>query len=146
MDIKNINDRELFIAGFFLYWAEGGKTNTGSPCLTNTDPKMLKVYIKWLNVLGVSKSDLRIKLHLYRDMNIEKEISFWTQELGVKKSQFRKSYIKDSTHSKLNYKNGFGHGTCNVIVDNTELMRYILMGIRYIIEVLAGEKIGKLRP
>lgn len=138
-DIGPLSKRDLFISGFFLYWAEGGKTKTSSLSLGNTDPSMLKVFIKWLELLKISKNDLKVKLHLYKDMNINKEIIFWQKELGVGKHQFMKSYIKDSLLSELTYKSGFGHGTCNIVVDRTEPARYILMGIRYIVRVLTGE-------
>ena len=138
-DIGSLNKRDLFIGGFFLYWAEGGKTRKGSLSLGNTDPSMLQVFIKWLTLLGISKKELKIKLHLYKDMNIENEISFWQKSLGVRRVQFKKPYIKDSLLTGITYKNGFGHGTCNVVVDRTEPARYILMGMRYIIEVLTGD-------
>lgn len=144
-DIGSITDRDLFMAGFFLYWAEGGKTYSSSVCLSNTDPAMLKVFIKWLNLLGVSKDKLRIKLHLYKDMNVQKEIIFWSEQLGVEKTQFTRSYIKDSRLSGLTYKNGFGHGTCNIYVGDAALMRYILMGMRYIVSVLTGIE-PEMRP
>ena len=47
-DIGSLSKRDLFISGFFLYWAEGGKTKNGSLSLGNTDPSMIKVFIKWL--------------------------------------------------------------------------------------------------
>jgi hypothetical protein len=71
----NISDRDLFIAGFFLYWAEGGKTRRNTLVLTNTDPNMLKNYLSWLKLLKVSKDKLKIKLNLYKDMNVDREIS-----------------------------------------------------------------------
>ncbi|MDO8569637.1 MAG: helix-turn-helix domain-containing protein [bacterium] len=137
-DINFLSERDLFIGGFFLYWAEGGKTKMGSLSLGNTDPSMLKVFIKWLGLLGISKNNVKVKLHLYRDMNINREISFWQKELGVEKCQFIKPYIKDSLLSGLTYKSGFGHGTCNIVVDRTEPTRYVLMGVRYIVKVLTG--------
>ena len=137
-DIGSLSKRDLFIGGFFLYWAEGGKTKMGSLSLGNTDPSMLKVFIKWLGLLGISQSDVKVKLHLYKDMNKNREINFWQKELGVSKHQFIKPYIKDSLLSGLTYKSGFGHGTCNIVVDRTDPTRYILMGVRYIVKVLTG--------
>lgn len=138
-DIGSLSKRDLFIGGFFLYWAEGSKTRSGSFSLGNTDPSMLIFYIQWLDSLGIPKDDLKIKLHLYRDMDIKKEIKFWCKKLGVKEQQFIKTYVKDSLLSGLTYKNGFGHGTCNISVNKTDPARYILMGIRYIVRVLTGE-------
>ncbi len=135
-DIGKITDRELFVAGFFLYWAEGGKTNNNTVTLTNTDPTMLHTYLKWLKLLGIEKDKIKVKLHLYKDMDINKEVLFWSKELGIKKENFRKTWVKDSNMSNLNYKNNFGHGTCNLILDNTETARYVLMGIKFIANVL----------
>ncbi len=137
-DIGKITDRELFIAGFFLYWAEGGKTRDGTVILTNTDPSMLRVYLKWLRLLKIPKKELKIKLHLYKDMNEDKEINFWSKELGVEKSKFQKTWIKDSKMSDLTYKNNFGHGTCNIILHKTDIARYVLMGIKFIASVIGG--------
>ncbi len=135
-DIKKLSKRELFIFGFALYWAEGGKTRASSLSLGNTDPAMLKVFIQWLTLLGVPKNKLRIKLHMYKDMDQKKTIAFWKQILGVGDDQFIKPYIKDSRLTDLTYKNGFGHGTCNIVYDNTEMTRYVLMGMKYIVEYL----------
>ena len=134
-EIGKISRRELFVAGFFLYWAEGGKTNRNALTFTNTDPAMLRIYIRWLEILGVKKEKLKFKLHLYKDMKEYSEIKFWSNELEVSNSQFRKTWIKDSNMSDLTYKNNFGHGTCNIILHNTEMTTYILMGIKLIANV-----------
>ncbi|MEK7186846.1 MAG: hypothetical protein AAB690_00795 [Patescibacteria group bacterium] len=143
-DIGSLSKRDLFIGGLFLYWAEGGKTKPNTFYLANTDPEMLKVFLKWIKILGISKKKVRVKLHLYSDMNLKKEILFWQKELGVKKDQFIKPYIKQSSIRNLSYRKGFGHGTCNLIVNQTEPTRYILMGVRYIIKVLNYGKLKRL--
>ena len=139
-DIGNISDRELLIAGFFLYWAEGGKTTHNNMTLTNTDPSMLKTYLNWLKLLGVSKDKLKIKLHLYKVMDENKEISFWSRELGIEKSKFHKTWVKNSNMSDLTYKNNFGHGTCNVILNDTVMATYVLMGIKFVANVVGTSK------
>jgi hypothetical protein len=139
-DIGTLSERELFIAGFFLYWAEGGKTRRSTLVFTNTDPSMLRVYIRWLKLLGVSMNLLKIKLNIYKDMSIEKEINFWSNELGVKKGNFYKTSIKDSKMSDLSYSNNFGHGTCNIVLNNTILAMYVLMGIKFIGNVVGSRK------
>ncbi|MEK7669316.1 MAG: hypothetical protein AAB350_01860 [Patescibacteria group bacterium] len=139
-DIKHLSKRELFILGFALYWAEGGKTRKSTLHFGNTDPDMLKVFVKWLILLGVPKERLRVKLHMYKDMDKEKTISFWEKTLGIKSDQFGKPYVKNSYLTGLTYKHGFGHGTCNIVYHNTELASYVLMGIRHIINDLIDSK------
>lgn len=131
-----VSKRDLFILGFALYWAEGGKTRRNSVTFGNTDPSMLKVFLKWLILLGIPASAIKVKLHLYKDMDEKANIDFWRKTLGVKVSQFTKTYTKESKLTDLTYKNGFGHGTCNIICHNTILSMYVLMGIKYLKENL----------
>jgi len=137
--IGNISDREFLIAGLFLYWAEGSKTKTFSTALTNTNPKMLILFIRWLNFFNVPKSKLKVHLHLYSDMNIKKQINFWSKILNIPISQFRKPYIKKTTLSSITYTNGFGQGTCSVIVENGYVSDQVKMGIQYIQDILLNK-------
>lgn len=132
-EIRELNKREMLIAGLFLYWGEGSKTNRSSISLTNTNPSMLKFFIKWLTeYLGVDKKKLKISLHLYSDMNINLSMKYWSKELGLPLSQFRRPYIKKTLSSSITYKNGFGKGTCSVILDCQDIAEPVLMGIKYL--------------
>lgn len=132
-NILPLSKGDLFIAGLFLYWGEGGKTKTTELILSNTNPAVIKFFIYWLkNSLEINPNKIRVKLHLYKDMKIENEINFWARELKINKNQFIKPYIKSSNKSKITYKNTFGHGTCNIAIGNVELGRKILMGLKVI--------------
>lgn len=130
-DIGTITERELLIAGFFLYWAEGGKTKTYTVTLSNTDPQMIKVYIKWIKLIGGSIDKMYIRLHLYSDMSEIDEIKYWSKQLCVSNKHFRKSYIKKSKIADLTYVSR-GHGTCNVIVPGRDISEYVLQGLQKI--------------
>lgn len=130
-DIGYISERELLIAGFFLYWAEGGKTKTYSVTLSNTDPQMIRVFIAWIKLLGGPIEKMYIRLHLYSDMSEDKEVNYWSKQIGVTKNHFRKSYIKKSKLSDLSYVSR-GHGTCNITVPGRDISEYVLQGIKKI--------------
>jgi hypothetical protein len=83
-------------------------------------------------MLGVEKSSLKVSLHLYTDMNIQKQINYWSKKLGIDKKQFRKPHIKKSKLSDITYHNGFGQGTCSVLYDNRDISEYVLQSIRYL--------------
>ena len=134
-DIGNFSKRDLFLAGLFLYWGEGTKKSNCSVVLTNTNPAMIKFFIKWLELFNIRRKDLKIKLHLYSDMNIKQSLDFWSKELKIPLSQFRKPYIKKTSLKSITYKSGFGKGTCCVMFDNRDLWEYITMGLKYISEV-----------
>lgn len=134
-DIAKLSQHELFLCGLYLYWGEGTKSAKGVVAVANTDPVVLRAFIQWLEMLGVTRAELKVKLHLYRDMNIAEETTYWAQILELKLSQFRKPYVKNSLLSDVTYKNGHGHGTCNVIFENVRMWEYITMALKRVREL-----------
>lgn len=131
--IKTLNEREFYVAGLLLYWAEGTKAARGSVCMTNTDPAMLSFFISWLVSIGVDRSRIRGYLHLYEDMDIAYETRYWAEILCLPESSFRKPYIKASEQSKRkNYKGRFGHGTCNVYVHDIKIYEEVMAGVQHL--------------
>jgi hypothetical protein len=126
-----LTKRDLFIAGLFLYWGEGGKTLPSSLTLSNTDPSLINFFIDWvINHLDFPKEKIHIKLHLYYDMDIKKETNFWSKKINISKKQFKNPYIKQTNFKAINYKRSFGHGTCNVQIGDARLCEKILMAIK----------------
>lgn len=131
--VGQLAKREIFISGLFLYWAEGTKAGRDVVCLANTDPNMILFFIHWLELQGVSKERLRVRLHLYKDMNERTVTAFWVQALQLPESQFRRPYIKKTSFEKRrNYKGRFGHGTCNLFAFGRDLHESTLMQMKYI--------------
>lgn len=133
-DIGALSRRDLFIAGLYLYWGEGTKSNIGKLAVANTDPFVIKAFLNWAKIMGISPESIRVRLHLYTDMNIKKETLYWAKELRVSIKQFRKPYIKKSSLAGLTYKTGYGHGTCNLYFGDTAQWEYITMALKYMRE------------
>ena len=128
--IGKLSARDIFLSGLCLYWGEGGKTKPAEIHLTNTDPSVIKAFICWIeSAFSINRKETKVKLHLYRDMDPEKEILFWVKTTGIPTSRFKKPYIKTSTSASITYKNGFGHGTCTVGLCNATIARKVLMGL-----------------
>lgn len=137
--ILPLSPRDMFIAGLFLYWGEGSKTKLSQLCLSNSHPAVIKAYIAWLqSTLSVEKRMVKIKLHLYSDMDIKKETIFWAQAINVPLEQFKRPYIKVSKFASLTYKSGFGHGTCNAMIGNVIVGRKIFAGLKVIEDYFNG--------
>jgi len=131
-NILPLSDRELLIAGLFLYWGEGGKTNEAQTVISNIDPKLVQFAVYWLmKCFHIRKDKFKAKLHIYSDMDEEKSISYWMNILGFERTQFNKTYIKKTRIRNLSYK-GFGYGTCNVYIGSVDVKRKIMMGIKAI--------------
>lgn len=125
------NKQEFYLAGLFLYWGEGAKSQSATLSISNTDPSVIKFFITWLiKSLKVPKIKLKVRLHLYEDMDIKKETQFWSTALNIPYKQFTKPYIKKSFIRDINHKGGFGHGTCNIRVGDARLSEKTLMALK----------------
>lgn len=128
------NEKELYLAGLFLFWGEGNKTTPYSTILSNSNPDMIKFIVFWLTKsLKVPINKIRARIHIYQDMNEREEINFWSKLTKIPKNQFNKSYLKKTTLAGLTYK-GFNHGTCNVMAHDRDLTEKVIMGIKTISE------------
>lgn len=128
-----LSKREFYLAGIFLYWGEGTKSHESEISVSNTDPSVIKFFSNWLTKsLNIPKEKLKAYLHLYKDMDVEKEIKFWSEKLDMPINQFSKPYIKKSSITRINHKGGFGHGTCILRTGNARLSEKILMAIKAI--------------
>lgn len=136
--IRALNRRDLFISGLALYWGEGSKSQNATVQITNTDPDIIRIFLKWIRFFEVSRSRVIIRLHLYKDMDIDNETKYWSKKIGIPVSQFRPPFIKDSLLSNITYKHGFGHGTCNAMIFDAKVWRQVMMGIRLLREGLPG--------
>lgn len=133
-----ISGRDLFIGGIFLYMGEGSKTTKGTTALTNTNPAILKIFVKWLYLHDVNKEKIKIQLHLYKDMNIKKQIKYWSKTLSIPESQFRKPHIKETTVKSITYRGGFGQGTCTVLYEDIVLHNTTKMYLKYAQECITS--------
>ncbi len=124
-DIGTLSAREVLLCGLFLYWGEGSKTRNTLVSVSNTDPGVLLFFIRWVVALGAPREKLRVRLHVYADMDPAAEMRYWSRTLGLPLSAFRKPYMKSSNRLSLTYKQPFSHGTCNVIYGNRDISEYV---------------------
>jgi len=102
-EVGELNDREFFLTGAALYWAEGFKKDSQAG-LASLDPIMIKFFIKWLKLcFGYSNNDLSFRItlnesHKYRLKDIE---GFWQNLLGVDKTYFQKPYFQKTVWKKV---------------------------------------------
>lgn len=89
----------LFIAGLMLYWAEGDSKIENPFRLTNTNPKMIALYTKFLTkTLDVPRENLRVTVILYPDLSEKECVEFWAKTIGISESQFYKTQFIKGRH------------------------------------------------
>lgn len=115
-DIGILSGRDIMMLGLGVYIGEGGKT-MGLTRIINSDPKIIKLAIKWLAVsFGAEIKHLKIRLYLYPDNNEKDSIKYWSKQTGVPVNQFFKSTIDRRTDKKLSNKGKLPHGTAHMSV------------------------------
>jgi len=128
-----LSKRELYLAGLFLYWGEGSKSQPTNLSISNSDPSIINFFIYWLSKsLSVPKKKMRVYLQLYSDMDIEKEIKFWSEALKIPLRQFSRPYVKKSSSERINHKGGFGHGTCQLRISSARIAEKTHMALKAI--------------
>ena len=100
-DIRNISHRELWLMGVMLYWAEGSKEKEYRPGsrvrFTNSDPLMIKLFIKWLtDVCNIDRSNIICDIYIHdcrRDV-IGDAIKHWSRCTEFSEGSFTRIYFK----------------------------------------------------
>ncbi|WP_328944277.1 hypothetical protein OG259_24880 [Streptomyces sp. NBC_00250] len=96
--IGALSDRELFVAGVALYWAEGAKDKTYSRReslqFINSDPTVIALYLRWLDLLGVTRDRLRLRVSIHESADVAGAERFWADVTGIESSTFRKATLK----------------------------------------------------
>ncbi|MFJ8310605.1 MULTISPECIES: hypothetical protein [unclassified Streptomyces] len=106
-EVGELSDRELFLAGVVLYWAEGAKDKPWdrreSLKFINSDPNVIKVYLKWLKLLDVTPDRLRLHVSIHESADVEEATRFWAELTGLGPASFNKPVLKrhnPKTHRK----------------------------------------------
>ncbi len=118
---KTRDDILLFGLGMGLYWGEGTKSNKTDVRLGNTDPELMKAFMKFMmRFFSLQKTDFRFGLQIFTDMNKEEALRFWTRKLKVKKDQFSKVIVTISG-SIGTYRKKSEHGVVTLHYNNTKV-------------------------
>ncbi len=102
-------EKQLKIAGLMVYWGEGVKTSDHTVDLTNSDPLMIKLFLKISRqIYGVNEGKLRVLLYCYANQDIKKLINYWNRITKIPKKQFIKPYVRQDFIEKKKHKMPYG--------------------------------------
>ena len=137
MSIGILSQRDLFMIGLSLYWAEGykrpiiknGKPRTYHPVrLTNSDPGLIKIYMKFLReICNVNDEHITASLRFFEHQDEAYLLNFWQKIIKIPYSGFRKSskVISISSQRKRPF-NVLPYGILQVSVNDTKLFHKIM--------------------
>jgi hypothetical protein len=117
--IDGLTERELFFLGLGLYWAEGAKDKPwrrqGSVRVSNTDPDLLRVYLSWLDLLGIAEEERVYTLQIHESADARGHESWWQSMLGLAAASFRATVLKRHTPTTKRFNTGIGYHGCLMV-------------------------------
>lgn len=107
-EIGSISNRELWLIGTALYWAEGSKEKEIQPgsraSFSNSDSRMISLFLRWLKECAqISDQDVYADLYTHESHRdtVEETIAVWSNLLKKPHSFFRHTYFKkNKIHTK----------------------------------------------
>ena len=96
--IGELSDREILIAGAVAYWCEGTKSKpyrrSDAVDFINSDPMMIKFFLRFLETAGVSKDRLVFRVSIHETADLPAAQRFWQKHCRLSAGQFHRPTIK----------------------------------------------------
>lgn len=135
-EVANVSQRELWLMGVALYWAEGSKEKDGYPGsgvqFTNSDPYMVRLFIRWLvDICGISRDNMIVELYIHEGHRgkIPGAIDHWAKITRFSKNSFRHIYFKkDKPGTNRKNTGGSYYGIVRVKVRSSSMLNRKIAG------------------
>lgn len=117
--VGDLTDRELFLTGAALYWAEGQKSK---PCarrervvFVNSDPGVICVYLAWLDLLDVDRDRLGFRVLIHETADVNRSQKYWAELVGTDVSAFARPTLKKHNPKTVRRNRGDAYHGCLVV-------------------------------
>jgi hypothetical protein len=124
----------LYVAGVMLYWAEGDKSSRNAARISNADPEVLRLFMRFLReCLDVPNKQVSVTCNLFADhLDQQWKIEqFWLDTLDLPRARLCKSFV--NVYSKYSQKkrlNKLTYGTTRITVHSTQVVQSIFGAIQ----------------
>jgi len=85
-----------------LFWTEGGKSTDSYVFFTNSDPKMVGLFVYLIRQsFDIHESKFRALIHIHEYHDKKRQIRYWSDITNIPPEQFSKSYVKAHTGKRI---------------------------------------------
>jgi hypothetical protein len=124
----------LYVAGVMLYWAEGDKSSRNAARLSNSDPDLLRLFVRFLReCFGVADHQMALTCNLFAD-HLDRQIEieqFWLDTVELPRERLCKSFVDVySKYSQKKRTNKLPYGTTRVVAHSTYVVQNIFGAIQ----------------
>lgn len=129
-EIKNINKRDLFVAGIAMYLSEGATSeNNEEVSFTNSDYRAVLFMKKWFEEICGILNDrfvIQVRINKVHKDKIAVTEKYWSKITSIPLNQFSKTILIKSKSRKIYPKDNIYYGTIRLKVkQGTQLRRKI---------------------
>jgi transposase len=114
-----LSKREILIAGAIAYWCEGAKSKphrrTEHVVFINSDPGLVKFFLRFLNEAGVELAQLRFRVHIHETADVAAAEEFWQNVTGAGSAQFHRAGLKRHNPRTVRKNVGADYHGCLII-------------------------------
>ncbi|WP_030650561.1 MULTISPECIES: helix-turn-helix domain-containing protein [Streptomyces] len=118
-EVGELTDRELFMAGIALYWAEGAKSKPYDrrerAIFVNSDPGVIRTYLAWLDLLGVDRERLTFRVLIHESADVAAAHRQWADIADVDPGVFAKPTLKRHNPKTVRKNIGDDYHGCLVV-------------------------------
>ena len=130
---QTVTEGILVGLGLGIYWGEGTKASSDSVRVGNTDPDLLRVFIRYLEkIYGIKREKIHFGLQIFSDTSPNEAVLFWSKKLNIKKTQFQKTIVVTPSRGRGTYKKKMKYGVLTVYVHNKKLRNALIQEIENI--------------
>ena len=99
--MRRRNDIDLMMLGVGLYLGEGSKTDRVKIALSNADPRIIQIFVKFLiDTCGYPLSRIHAHIGIHSHLSINRAEHYWAKISGIPLKQFSKTSIQASRSGK----------------------------------------------
>lgn len=148
--IGSLTERELWLMGAVLYWAEGAKEKPYRPGsgvkFMNSDPVLIRLFLEWiLRSCRIARDRIRFSIYIHDSHRsaATRIREYWSRQTGFPRSAFHRVYYKSTaaTNRRNRGRSYFGVLRVEVKASSKEL-RMITGWILGVGDALGGGVIG----
>ncbi|MFG2997671.1 hypothetical protein [Streptomyces sp. NPDC048340] len=126
-EVGTMTDRELFLVGVGLYWAEGHKSKSYARrervIFVNSDSDMIHLFLAWLELLGVTPHRIRYRVMIHETADVTGAEHYWADQVRVDHCELQRTTVKRHNPKTVRKNVGEDYRGCLVIgvLDSADL-------------------------
>ncbi|KMO95096.1 hypothetical protein [Streptomyces roseus] len=118
-EIGPLSDRDLFLTGVALYWAEGSKSKayrrSETVTFINSDPGVIGVYLAWLRLMDIPRERLKFRVMIHESADVEGAEQYWADFVGVRPIELQRTTLKKHNPKTVRKNTGTDYRGCLIV-------------------------------